>query len=199
MKKSTKVDEAVAILRQGGVVVYPTETVYGIGCDPLNRAACERIQAMKDRISSKPLLLLAASVEQVVAFAGELNETAQRLASIFWPGPLTIVMKPALEVPAHLLGGSGGVAFRVTSHPVAAALAEGLGRPIVSTSANVAGNTPLTTFEEAEQQFGADADLILQNTEPLHGKPSTVVDVTGRHLAIIREGAISQERIKELL
>ena len=199
MNETIRITDAIAMLENGGVVVYPTETVYGIGCDPLNEDACNRIQRIKKRIAPKPFILLASTIGQVTDFMGELDDTAARLANIFWPGPLTIIMRPTNEIPSHLLGKTGGVAFRVTSHPVATALADGIGRPLVSTSANRAGNTPLVTYEDACEHFRGLADLILENPEPLHGKPSTVIDLTGRHLAFIREGTISEDRIREVL
>jgi L-threonylcarbamoyladenylate synthase len=199
MTEASRITEAITVLENGGVLVYPTETVYGIGCDPLNVDACNRIQSIKKRLTPKPFLLLASTIDQVTAFNGELDDVAARLADIFWPGPLTIVMTPTHEIPSHLLGNTGGVAFRVSNHPVATALADGLGRPLISTSANSAGESPLLTYEDTCAQFETIADLILENPAPYHGKPSTVIDLTGRHLAIIREGTISEDRIREVL
>ena len=193
------IKEAVEILKNGGIVIYPTETVYGVGCDPLNREACEKVQRIKKRKDNKPLLLLACSLSQVEDFAGKLAEIPQRLADIFWPGPLTMVIKPVKDVPDYLLGRSQGIAFRVTSNPVAASLASEFGRPLTSTSANLTGQTPMLTFEETLNIFGDNADIVLENSESLHGKPSTVVDLTSKHLAIIREGSISRKRIQEVL
>jgi len=193
------IKEAVEILKNGGIVIYPTETVYGVGCDPLNREACEKVQRIKKREDNKTLLLLACSLSQVEDFAGKLSEIPQRLADIFWPGPLTMVIKPVKDVPDYLLGRSQGIAFRVTSNPIAASLASEFGRPLTSTSANLTGKTPMLTFEETLNIFGDNADIVLENSESLHGKPSTVVDLTSKHLAIIREGSISRKRIQEVL
>jgi len=190
---------AVETLKNGGVVVYPTETVYGIGCDPFNMEACERVQQMKKREDAKPLLLLASSLAQVEECAGELPEIPLRLAQIFWPGPLTMVIWPKNNFPGYLYGRTGGVAFRVTSHPVAEALARKFGFPVTSTSANVTGRTPIVTYENAQELFGKSADIVLETAEPLHGRPSTVIDLTSGHIAVIREGSISLERIQEVL
>ena len=130
-----KIREAAEILKKGGTVVYPTETVYGIGCDPVNKDSCERVQALKHRDDSKPFILIADSTVQVEEFAGPLAPRFSALARIFWPEALTMVIRPEKQLPVHLFGPSGGVAFRVTPHPVASALAREFGRPVVSTSA----------------------------------------------------------------
>ena len=197
--EQTRIKEAVEILKNNGIVVYPTETVYGIGCDPFSREACERVQRLKKRGNTKPFLLLACSLSQVEQFAGELTDVPLRLAEVFWPGPLTMVIKPTKNLPDYLFGRSGGVAFRVTSHPVAASPAEEFGCPVTSTSANLSGRSPIVTYEETLNLFGKSADIVLKNYEPLHGKPSTIVDLTSKQIAIIREGNISYLRIQEVL
>jgi L-threonylcarbamoyladenylate synthase len=194
-----RISDAVEILRKGGTVVYPTETVYGIGCDPINRSACERIQQMKKRVNYKTLLLISCDIEQVEKTLGKLNETGSRLAQVFWPGPLTMVIRPEKEMPDYLYGISSGIAVRVTSHPIASELAREFGAPIISTSANLTGDPPIVTYEDALELFGSEADIILKNPEPLHGKPSTVVDVTTGSIALIREGGISEERLREVI
>ena len=110
-----------------------------------------------------------------------------------------MVIKPVKDVPDYLLGRSQGIAFRVTSNQVAASLTRKFGRPLTSTSANLTGQTPMLTFKEILDIFGDNADIVLENCKPLHGKPSTVVDLTSKHLAIIREGSISSKRIQEVL
>ena len=195
----SRIKQAVEILNKGGIVVYPTETVYGIGCDPFNPEACERVQHIKKRKDKKTLLLLACSLSQVESFAGKLKGISQRLADIFWPGPLTIVINPQKQLPDYLYGISKGVAFRVTSDPVAASLASEFGYPITSTSANMSGHSPILTYKEALDTFGDSADIILKNLEPLRGRPSTVIDLTSNHLAIIREGSITRSRLDEVL
>ena len=116
----TRIKEAAAVLKNGGIIVYPTETVYGIGCDPFNRYAYEKVRGLKKRFDNKPCLLLASSLSQVEDCAGELETIPRRLADVFWPGPLSMVIKPSKQLPVYLLGVSNGIAFRVTSHPVAA-------------------------------------------------------------------------------
>ncbi|MFC1528534.1 L-threonylcarbamoyladenylate synthase [Candidatus Latescibacterota bacterium] len=197
--EQTKIDDAVTVLKNGGIVVYPTETVYGIGCDPLNRAAYERIHRLKKRNDDKQMLLLACSLSQVEQFAGRLADIPSRLAREFWPGPLTMVINTLSEIPEYLYGNSGGVAFRVTSHPVAASLANNSGYPITSTSANISGYPPVSNYEEALKMFGKEAEIVLENSIPFSGTPSTIIDLTSDEPKIIREGGISFQRINEVL
>ena len=196
---TSRIRKAVDILKNGGIIVYPTETVYGIGCDPFNHNSCNKIQRLKKRTENKLFLLLAFSRSQLEDFAGTLTGIQCRLADIFWPGHLTMVIKPAKKMPDYLTDLSGGVAFRVTSNPVAALLARDFGSPIISTSANVTGQSPIVTFEEAWKIFRDSTDIVLETTECLSGIPSTVIDLTSEHLTIIREGNILLSQIEEVL
>jgi len=194
-----EIEDAAAALKRGGIVVYPTETVYGIGCDPLDFDACDRIRRLKGRPDGKSLLLIAESVEQIEEFAGALDERSLKLAEAFWPGPLTLVMKTAAELPAHLRGESGGIAFRVTPHPTAAALCRAFGRPITSTSANPAGGMPVLTAGDAVETFGGLVDAIIGSETPLTGVPSTVLDITAVKPYVLREGSVGEDAIREVL
>ena len=194
-----RVKEAAGILSNGGIVVYPTETVYGIGCDPLNSEACQRVYSLKKRTHSKPFILLADWMKTVEDFAGVPDAVAKKLAAKFWPGPLTLIIEPSQPLPAHLYGPSGGVAFRVTPCTVAAALSREFGKPVISTSANISGSRPVVTYDEALAAFGNLADSVLENTEKPDGLPSTVIDLTSAEPAILRTGAISEQCIREVL
>ncbi len=196
---SGSIDKAVDVLVRGGVIVYPTETVYGIGCDPLDAAACDRIRRLKGRDGEKPMLLLAASLDQVTEFAGLLSETALALAGAFWPGPLTMVIMPEKHLPVHIRGQGGGVAFRVSPCRVASEIARRFGMPVTSTSANRSGEQPAVTHEDAITLFGGAVDCVVEPDEPLGGIPSTVVDVTGESVRLLREGGVSFERIREII
>jgi L-threonylcarbamoyladenylate synthase len=186
---------AVTLVRNGGVIIYPTETVYGIGCDPYNSEACQRICRIKGREETKPFILLAWSLTQVEECTGKLSGTAHQLAKAFWPGPLTIVIKPLKHLPVHIIGPSGGVAFRVTSHPIAVELAQGVGSPLISTSANKTGYPPVTTYEEACALFRDDVDMILEGQQTIMEKSSTIIDLTFSPPRILREGCISRDEI----
>lgn len=196
-KKDIK--KAVEILKNGGIIVYPTETVYGIGCDPLDMEAYDRVQRLKKRMEYKPMLLLAYSLNQVEGMAGSLSEIPRKLAEKFWPGPLTIIIKPRKNFPEYLLGPSHGVAFRVSSHPVAASLAKEFGRPIISTSANITGQAPMVTYEKALNTFENIVDIVIVTHEKLTGKPSTVVDLTSGHFSLVRKGSITLSQLKKEL
>lgn len=190
-------ETAAAILRSGGVIVYPTETVYGLGCDPWNHAAVERILRLKGRETARAMLLLADSRRMVEKAAGELEGVAARIAARFWPGPLTLVLRPSRELPAYLYGPSGGVAFRVTTNPDAAALIGAFGSPVISTSANPSGQPPAVSAEEAVRMFGDGVDMVIPGSVPLGGIPSTVVDLTGGRPVLLREGAVLFSRVLE--
>lgn len=191
--------KAAEILRAGGVIVYPTETVYGLGCNPWDHDAWERIIRLKRRDSGRSMLLLADSRKMIEETTGELSPLAARLAETFWPGPLTLVLRPERELPRWFYGPSGGVAFRVTVSEVSRAIIGEFGKPIVSTSANISGEPTVATFEEALRLFGDDTDLVVNCIEPLFGVPSTVVDVTSGHMELLREGAIPRARIREVM
>ncbi|MHB9029067.1 MAG: L-threonylcarbamoyladenylate synthase [Candidatus Latescibacterota bacterium] len=194
---SETIRKAAAILRSGGVIVYPTETVYGIGCDPWNREACERILLLKRRESARTMLLLADSRKMAEETFGGLDALASRLADRFWPGPVTLIFRSLIEVPEYLRGPSGGVALRVTVHPVAAAIIHEFGKPIISTSANLSGQPPVTSGDDAVNIFGHVADMVVSGAIPPGGVPSTVVDTVSGRPELIREGAIPFTRILE--
>lgn len=190
--------DAAEVLRRGCVIVYPTETVYGIGCDPWNREAVERIFRIKQRAGERTMLLLADSREMVEREFGILTGAAARLAEKFWPGPLTMIVRPARICPKYLLGPTGGVAVRVTSDMFCLGLIGKFGRPVVSTSANVSGEAPVSSYEEARKRFESEADLVIKGGD-MTGIPSTIVDMTSGSPLTIREGAISNSRIVEVL
>ena len=198
-KINATVKQAIAILHHGGVIVYPTETVYGIGCDPFNEAACTRIRTIKGRDGDKPFLLLAAGIEQIEPYTGQLSGDALQLAHEFWPGPLTLVLRVHGNFPRWLTGPTGGVAFRITPHPLAADLVAGFGAPIVSTSANLTGQSPAASYHDALAQFKDSTEFVLDNPAIMRGVPSTIVDLTDARLVIIREGEISRKTIEEVL
>ena len=197
--QSDNVHQAVIILKNGGIIVYPTETVYGIGCDPLDVDACRRIMLLKGRDSAKTMLLLACSSDQVQSFAGDLDRKTIALAEHFWPGMLTMIVRPQKKLPEHLYGNGGGVAFRVTPHGLASTIAQKFGSPIISTSANISGEEPVLTFKEAMVVFGSRVDLILESSEKIGGTPSTIVDMTGDVPILVRKGTIEFERILEVV
>ncbi len=191
--------DGIAALKAGALVVYPTETFYGLGADPFAPAALKRLLAAKRREAGKPVGLIAADSEMAFSVAREVPFVARRLAEAFWPGPLTIVLPARGAIPGALLGEDGGVAVRVSSHPVARALAEGLGRPVTATSANLSGAPPATTLAQARAAFGTKVGVFLEGGTLAAAAPSTVVAVTSADWRIVRVGAISERDIAAAL
>jgi L-threonylcarbamoyladenylate synthase len=188
---------ASEIVRTGGVIVYPTETVYGIGCAPQIESAARRICEIKGR-ADKPLPLACSSLS-VARKVVEFNPVAERLAEFFWPGPLMFVLPAILEYGIYVTHGAKTLGVRVPDHEVSRSLASKCGGVIVSTSANKTGETPPTTAEGAIQQIGGEVDVILDGGSTPGGIPSTVLDLSGKQLWILRAGPITGAQIKEVL
>jgi L-threonylcarbamoyladenylate synthase len=190
---------AATIMARGGVVIYPTETFYALGGDPLLVAAIERIYQIKGRDWRKPLPLIAADLVAVQRVAAAWPCVAQRLARVFWPGPLTLVIEASVQVPGALLAGTGKVAVRVSSHAVAQKLAAAVGGVVIATSANRSGEPACRGPEQLPADLLAQADGVLHGGITAGGWPSTLVDVTTTPPHLLRAGAISWERVAEVL
>ena len=175
-------DTALRILRAGGVIAYPTETVYGLGCDPFDEAAVRRVLAIKGRPVEKGLILLAADLEQLDGLV-ILDEAQRRHLAATWPAPVTYLLPATERVPAWIRGAHHKVAVRVGPHPVARALARGLGTPLVSTSANRAGRPSARNRFLAARHLGEDVDFVVTGDSDPHARPSTIIDLqSGRVL-----------------
>lgn len=188
-------ESAVEVLRRGGVVAFPTDTVYGLGASAILEPALKRIYQVKRRPFNLALPLLLADVSDIEKVAATVPRVAWRLASCFLPGGLTLVLHKAAWVSSIITAGGDTVAVRVPGHPVPRALARGLGVPIVGTSANITGQPSPLTAEEVRRQLGNEVDLIVEGECP-GGMESTVVDVTTDPPVLLREGAISQQQIE---
>jgi L-threonylcarbamoyladenylate synthase len=191
--------DAAAVLARGGLVLYPTDTFYGLAVDPWQPAAVTRLFAAKGRDTRVAVPLIAADVAQVGAWIGPLGPTGTRLAAAFWPGPLTLVIAARLGLDPALLGGGSSVAVRVPAHPVAAGLARALGRPVTSTSANRSGEPPCACLAEVPASLAAELDLVLDAGPCSGGAPSTIVDVRAGDAVLVRAGAVPWERVVESL
>ena len=187
------ISEAIGILRNRGLVVYPTDTVYGLGANPLDAEAVRKVYWAKRRVG-KPLPILVSSIDAVKRIA-YVDEAALRLMERFWPGPLTIVLRARDIIPKEVTLGTGKVGVRMPNHKVALMLAEGLNGLIIGTSANISGKPSPKTIEEVIEQLGDRVDLILDAGPARMGIPSTVVDLIGNRLRIIREGPISYNEL----
>lgn len=191
--------EAVRVLRGGGLVAFPTETVYGLGARALDADAIERIFVAKGRPRSHPLIAHVEGEAQARALAREWNERASALARAFWPGPLTVVVPRASVVPDAVTGGGDSVAVRAPAHPVARALLAALGEPIVAPSANRFQGLSPTRAAHVIASLG-DADvLVLDGGACSEGLESTVVDVRGAGSEILRRGTLSRDQIARVL
>lgn len=186
---------AVEVIRNGGVVCFPTRCLYGLGADARDAAAVDRVYEIKQRPADMPLLVLIGRSAQLQELAERVPPMAQLLIERFWPGRLTLVMEARPLLPERLTAGTGKIGIRLAAHPVARALVEALARPITGTSANLSGGSGCRQIAELEQQIARQVDLILDGGPLKGGVGSTVVDVTGENPVIIREGEISKPEI----
>ncbi|MBF6558742.1 MAG: threonylcarbamoyl-AMP synthase [Candidatus Binataceae bacterium] len=189
------IERAIAALRAGDLIIYPTETFYGIGADPFAAGALDKLFALKGREAAKTVALIADDAAAAFALAREVPESARTLAAAFWPGPLTLVMPARADLPVALAGPDGGVGVRVSSHPIARAIAAGLGRPITATSANLAGEPPAPTLAAVREAFGEKVKVILDGGTLAGGAPSTLVACDRTGWRILRAGAIDDAAI----
>ncbi|MBT4501887.1 MAG: threonylcarbamoyl-AMP synthase [Gemmatimonadetes bacterium] len=184
--KGRRIKKAADLLRDGGVIVYPTDTIYGLGCDITNKEAIERIRRIKGRSSKKPMSFVCADLSNVSDYAHVSNH-AYRILKRSLPGPYTFVLPATRETPRILQTKQKTVGLRVPNHPVPLALVAELGHPIISTSANYTDQEVLTDPYELEQTLGKQVDLILECGQ-LPVMPSSVISLIGDKVEILREG-----------
>lgn len=187
------------VLREGGVVAIPTDTLYGLAADPFHTAAVRRIFAVKRRPSDLPVPLIAADARQVGEMLGPLAPRARRLADRFWPGPLTLLIPALPRLAAEVTAGLPTVGVRVPAHAAACALAAACGFPLTATSANISGAPPTADPETIATELGDVLDGLLDAGLTPGGPPSTIVDTTTDVPALVRAGAVSWEEIQACL
>jgi L-threonylcarbamoyladenylate synthase len=188
---------AAQILAAGGVILYPTDTLYGLGADALSDSAVDKIYAIKGREPGKPIHCIVAD-KATAAEYGEVNEAAERLMEKFLPGPLTVILKKKPEISGGIARGMETIGIRIPDDPFCRALANGFRRPFTTTSANLAGAGPEGSVDAILAQLGerGDAiDLVIDGGTINGRRPSTVVDVSSGSLTILREGAIPAQDI----
>jgi L-threonylcarbamoyladenylate synthase len=193
------VELAAILLRQGKLVAFPTETVYGLGANALEARAVERIFAAKGRPSDNPLIVHLAGTEQLGDLAENIPEEAWRLAGRFWPGPLTLVLKSRKIVPREVTGGLDSVALRVPAHPLALALLRQAGLPVAAPSANVSGGPSPTTAAHVLEDLAGRIEAVLDGGPCAMGVESTVLDIRGGRPVILRPGGVTAEEISAFL
>lgn len=200
MDEAANIERAVAILRAGGLVAFPTETVYGLGADASNPVAVGRIFAAKGRPADHPLIVHLASADMLDAWAAEVPPLARALAAACWPGPLTLVLRRAPHVPDAVTGGLDTVGLRVPAHPLALALLRAFGGGIAAPSANRFGAVSPTTAAHVREELGDRVDLVLDGGPCEVGVESTIVDLSGGPdaIAILRPGGVARERLEAL-
>lgn len=173
----TPIEKAALILRQGGIIAYPTEAVWGLGCDPENQVAVEKLLALKQRPMAKGLILVAANIDQLAPFLGHLTkEQYQRLESN-WPGFTTFIVPASKHVPVWIKGNFDSVALRVSAHPLVCELCQAFAGPLVSTSANLAGQLPAQSVDQVMEYFSSALDFVLPGDLGGVEKPSPIIDI----------------------
>lgn len=199
MSRETHVLRAAEVLRAGGLAVLPTDTVYGVACDPDNPEAVARLYQAKGRSEKKPLQLLLADRSWLGQVCGELSPEARRLAEAFFPGGITLVVKKAPAVKSGVVPRGDTVAVRVPDHPTCLEVVRAFGRPVAASSANRSGGPSPRTAQEALAQLGDVVDFVLDAGPTPVGRDSTVIDATVLPVRILREGAVPRSDIEQVL
>ena len=194
-----KIAAAVDILRQGGLVAFPTETVYGLGADAENEAAVRKIFAAKGRPADHPVIVHLGDPQDMHEWSYQIPKCALRLADCYWPGPLTMILKRSPKALDVVTGGQDTVGLRMPNHPVALALLQQFGRGVAAPSANRFGRLSPTLAAHVRQELGESVDLILDGGPSQVGLESTIVDLTGDQAVLLRPGAISVDQLQSVI
>jgi L-threonylcarbamoyladenylate synthase len=197
--KKPEFDAAIAALNRGEVIVFPTETLYGLGADALNAAAVERVFHLKGRDAANPILVVVADRAMLCTIVGEVPLLAEPLIAEFWPGPLTLVLPAKKDLAKYLVNASGGVGVRISSAPIAAELVRELGKPITATSANPSGKNPARRIDEAKRYFSGEITLFIDGGELHSNVGSTVAEISGDKVRVIREGEITKAALEQVI
>lgn len=192
------IDEAVRVISSGGVIVFPTRSLYGLGADALNPEAAEKIFKIKKRARDKPILVLIKNRDILEDIVLSISESTERIMDAFWPGNVTIVLEANPKIPKALTAGTGKIGVRFPGHPVAAALAEASSGPLTGTSANISGERGCNRIADLNVEIASSVDLIVDAGPLTAGKGSTVVDGTICPPKVLREGAIAAKEIQVL-
>jgi L-threonylcarbamoyladenylate synthase len=193
------ISQAGKIIKNGGLVAFPTETVYGLGGDALNRESSKKIYAAKGRPSDNPLIVHIADIHDMNAIVLKVKENALKLAERFWPGPLTMILKKSDRVPLETTGGLDSVAIRMPVHKTAAAFIKAAGGYVAAPSANISGKPSPTSAKYVIQDMDGRIDMIIDGGDSGIGLESTIVDLTGDIPVLLRPGYITVEQLREVL
>ena len=193
------ISSAIAALQSGNVIVFPTETVYGLGADALNHDAVEKVFQLKGRNPENPIPIIVADQTMLGGLIEKIPPLAEKLIDHFWPGPLTLVLQARDDTPKHLLNSRRGVGVRISSHPIATKLVREFGRPLTATSANPSGKQAAPTIEQAENYFSGTIDVFVDGGKLPARIGSSVVEIIEDQIKIIREGEISTSQIAAII
>ena len=193
-------NQAASVVRDGGVIAFPTETFYGLGVTPWDSAAVQRLFALKGRSSaSSPILVLIRHRKDLESLIAEISPSAELLMQAYWPGPLTIVFRASSRVPSVLTAGTGTIGIRLSAAASLQWLLDAVGGPLTGTSANRSGALPAVTAQDVQASLGVNVDLILDGGRTPGGFASTVVDTTVMPVRLIREGALSRSAVLSVI
>ncbi len=192
-------DDALAALARGEVIVFPTETLYGLGADALNSRAVDKVFQLKGRDLNNPIPVLVADLAMVEMLVAAIPATAKALMDHFWPGPLTLVLPARSDGPKPLVNAKGGIGIRISSQPIATQLVARLGRPLTATSSNPAGKEPARTIDEARSYFADTVGIFIDGGRLESKTGSTVVELLNSKIRIIREGEISAAALAQAI
>ena len=194
-----KLGEAADIILSDGVIGYPTETVYGLGANALSDTAVEKVFDLKGREKNKPILIIAAELDQVKKLVASFPSQAEILAKAFWPGALTMIFEAAPQLSPLLLGGGNQIGIRIPASQICLELIKQCGVPITSTSANITGKENPISAEEVFKYFGSKLDLIIDGGASPSRVPSTVISIENNKVKLLREGVIPYSKIQHVI
>ncbi len=197
--KKEIIEEAVKLIKEGKLIAFPTETVYGLGADALNEEAVKRIFEIKGRPLDKPLSIIIGRKEELRQCVQEIPKSAQVLIERFWPGPLTLIFRASPLIPDIMMGENNTIGIRMPDCRIALEIVKASGVPLACPSANLSGRSSPTKAEEVIKDLGERIDLILDGGETKVGVESTVLDLTTSPPTILREGAFKREEIEEVI
>jgi len=189
------IKKAVDFIRAGEVIVYPTETFYGLGVDVFNEKAIKKLYKLKQRDYGLPISILVSDLEMLQRVVKEVSDSARQLIKSFWPGPLTMCFPANATIAKSLITNTGKIGVRISSHPVATAIVRELGGPITTTSANPSSFPPSLNIKHILNYFNNRLPYVLDAGESEPSRGSTVIDVAGDTMAVIRDGAISADDV----
>ena len=199
MDSVAAIGNAPDVVRNGGIIAYRTDTYYGLGVDPLNREAVQRVRDLKGREENKPILILISDAMEADRFVSERSSLFEIVSARHWPGALTLVLAARADLPEELTAGSGSIGVRLPEDSDVRGLIRACGGALTATSANPSGSPAARSAEQVAEYFPAGIDLILDGGQSECDKPSTVLDVSGDIIRVIREGAVDSSLMSDIM